>query len=94
MSDFAFKMLAGDRIYVELESLPEKSKGGLFLPQSQSSASRIGVVKQVGPEVKLYKPGDRIIVSSYAGVGLYLLQDEMTDATNSVYRENEILGTI
>lgn len=94
MSDFAFKMLAGDRIYVELETLPEKSKGGVFLPQNQASASRKGVVKQIGPAVTLYKPGDRIVVSAYTGVGLYLLEEEMTDATHSVYREGEIVGTI
>jgi len=94
MNDFKFKMLADDRLYVELEDLPEKSEGGLFLPQNQAAASRIGVVKQTGPNVTLYHEGDRIIVSSYAGVGLYLTQKGMTNAKHSVYRENEIIGTI
>lgn len=94
MNDFSFKMLAGDRIYVRLENLPDKSQGGIYLPQTQSAASRIGVVRQVGPDVTLYKEGDRVIVSSYAGVGLYLIQDGMVDATHSVFRENEIIGTI
>lgn len=92
--DFRFKMLAGDRIYVVLDDLPEKSTGGLYLPQTQTAASRIGTVKQVGPDVKLYKEGDKVIASIYAGVGLYLIQDGMVDATHTVYREGELMGTI
>ena len=94
MSDFRFKMLAGDRVYVVLDALPEKSSGGLYLPQNQAAASRIGTVKQVGPEVTLYQEGDKVIASAYAGVGLYLIQDGMIDATHTVYREDELLGAI
>lgn len=94
MSNFRFKMLAGDRIYVVLDNLPDKSTGGIYLPQTQAAASRIGTVKQVGPDVTLYKEGDKVITSAYSGVGLYLVQDGMVDATHSVYRESELMGTI
>jgi co-chaperonin GroES (HSP10) len=94
MSDFHFKTLFGDRVYVELDELPKKSAGGILLPETQAAASRIGTVRQIGPEVTNLAVGDRVFVSSYTGVGLYLISQGMTDATHSVYRENEIVGTI
>lgn len=104
MSDFRFKVLADDRLYVVLDALPEKTQSGLlYMPQTQAAASRTGTVVQVGPGAKdnngvvvpvKYQPGDRVVVSSYAGVGLYLLEYGMVDATHAIYRESEIIGAI
>jgi len=101
MNEFRFEPNE-DRIYVELDDLPDKI-GNIYTPESQAAASRIGTVRAVGPgmlnvygvpvPVK-YVVGDRVLVSSYAGTGLYLIQYGMVNAKHGVYRESEIMGKI
>lgn len=60
------------KVLVKVEELPEKSKGGIYLPQGSSESDKLyGIVVAVGPEAfkgsDLVKVGDRILMLKYHG---------------------------
>lgn len=70
--------LLGKRIAVKLDKPPEKSPGGIFLPQDNIKRSVTGVVTHVNTKIKSkeIKVGDKVAFSQYAGVeidGLLIL---------------------
>jgi co-chaperonin GroES (HSP10) len=88
-----------DRLFVILGEVEEKKIGRIIVPDSHSERSRIGVVMDVGPEVKDYKVGDRILVSWYTGTRVHLDGETMygkpvVEDAFRVMRECEILGKV
>jgi co-chaperonin GroES (HSP10) len=78
---------------VKLEEIGEAKVGLIHLPQKHSEGTRFGVVVAVGPEVKVAKVGDKILLSYHCGVGI---DNPILDAhydTDRVCEENEILGS-
>ena len=89
--------LFGDRVYAVFDAIQEeKTKGGIILPDQHKERSRIATIVDVGPDVVNYKIGDRIIVSTYTGVRLHLVGEELFgtpvhEDTHRILREEEIL---
>ena len=97
----------GDRCFVILEPMVTTktitNKFGeaveIELPENHHERSRIGVIQQVGPEVRDYFPGDRVLLSTYAGVRIHLIgrQIDGKDIDEDCYRiirAEEIIATL
>ena len=87
----------GTRVFVVLDAVQErKTAGGIYLPDKHAEQSRIGTVKWVGPGAKeAFKPGDRVFVSFYTGVGVdYPGLEGFHYDTHRFMEATEILGTI
>jgi co-chaperonin GroES (HSP10) len=56
-----------DKVVVQKASRPDRSKGGLFLPQEDVRTYCEGKVLSVGPDVKSCKAGDEIIWQVFRG---------------------------
>lgn len=95
-----------DRIFVILEPMVKTKlipgPGGkmveISLPENHHERSRIGVIQQIGEKVSRYKPGDRVLLSTYAGTRIHLIgrQIDNKDIDEDCYRivrEEEILAT-
>ena len=96
----------GDRIFAILDefkttkeiTLDNGRKATILLPEKHSERSRLGTIKVVGPEVKNgWKVGDRIIVSTYGGVRIHLIDKEIDgekidEDRFRVFREEEIVA--
>ena len=96
-----------DRIYVVLEPMITTrtitNKRGetveIAIPENHHERSRIGLVKQVGDLVTKYVPGDRVLLSVYAGVRIHLIDREIDgepidEDRNRIIRQEEIIATI
>lgn len=60
----------GDRVLVEVQVVQEKSKGGLFIPQTaQESKNTTGVVKEIGSDVdkKLLSVNSKVLFDQFSG---------------------------
>lgn len=91
--------LKEDRLFVVLEKVGEKKVHGIIIPDEHSERSRMGIVKEIGPDVKSYGVGDKVLVSWYSGTRLHLdgetLYGEPVDEDSfRVLRECEILAQI
>ena len=95
-----------DRVFVKLEpmvtqstiTLKDGSKATIDLPENHHERSRIGVIKQVGDEVDCYKVGDRVLLSTYAGVRIHLIGREIDgepihEDLHRIVRQEEIICT-
>lgn len=87
----------GSRIVVK-RSEAEKTKGGIYLPDSAQEKPKEGTVLAVGPGVpndegKLIpldiKEGDRVLFSSYGGTEVKLEETEYL-----ILKEEEVLGVM
>jgi chaperonin GroES len=75
----------GDRVFVKVSAAPEKTAGGLYLPDNAQEKPQVGEVSAVGPgkrnddgsrqEVDL-KVGDKVLYSKYAGTDIKLGTEE------------------
>lgn len=81
-------------VYLRLDEIPEKTAGGIFMSQEQSTPSRIGTILACGPEAKIYAAGDRVLISSISGEPLYLWQYGISDGKWRVVHETNILGKV
>lgn len=86
-----------DRVIVKRLAEEEKTKGGLYIPDSAKETPAEGKVIAVGPGRKEdgkvmpldVKAGDRIIFSKYAGTEIKIEGEE-----HLIMREEDILGII
>ncbi len=64
----------GDRVLLTIEEVEEKTKSGLFIPQTAQEKTQTGVVVAVGDdkEVITVKNGDRVMYDKYAGTTIEL----------------------
>jgi hypothetical protein len=96
-----------DRIFVILEPMVTTktitNKFGetvvIDLPENHHERSRIGVIQQVGDQVTKYAVGDRVLLSTYAGVRIHLIgrQIDGKDIDEDCYRvvrAEEIISTL
>lgn len=96
-----------DRIFVILEPMVKTKTvagpGGttveIALPEDHHERSRIGVVQQVGDSVTKYFPGDKVLLSVYAGVRIHLIGREIDGKTIDedcyrIIRQEEIVATL
>lgn len=96
-----------DRIFVILEPMVKTkevtNKFGetieIALPENHHERSRIGVVQQVGEKVTKYVPGDKVLLSTYAGVRIHLIGRkldgmEIDEDCFRVIRQEEIVAQL
>jgi co-chaperonin GroES (HSP10) len=73
--------VSDDRIFVILEPMVKTKtitdKSGntieISLPENHHERSRVGVIQQVGDSVTKYMVGDKVLLSTYAGVRIHLI---------------------
>ena len=87
-----------DRILVEYSDEPEKSSGGIFIPDTAKEKPQKGKVKAVGPgkitdDGKLQKidvkPGDAVLFDKYSGSKI-----KIDDKDYLIIKDDDILGII
>jgi len=88
-----------DRLFVILDEVQEKKIGSIIVPDNHSERSRTGIVMDVGPGVKDYEAGDKVLVSWYTGTRVHLDGETMfgksvQEDSFRVVREGEILGKV
>lgn len=67
---------------------PDKSKGGIWIPEMAKDRCDQGIVKYVGPLCKYTKPGDYVLFSGYTGTALQI-EDE---GVLIIMREEGVVG--
>lgn len=95
MEEKRFKPMA-DRLLIKADELPEKTKGGLYLPTTgEKEPSTIGTVVQVGTGLEdrpfVCKIGDRVMFSKFAGSDIELGEGNDKEKFK-VIKEHDILG--
>lgn len=68
----------GDRVLVKMEKEEEKTKGGLFIPETAQEKTQIASVVAVGDdkdEIKV-KVKDRVMFDKYAGTQIKIDNDD------------------
>lgn len=85
----------GERVYLVLRPVEERTTpGGIVLPDMHSEGTRIGIVKEVGEKVDMYKPGDQVVISYYTGIVIKLFELGSLDRDiHRVCSQEEIIGT-
>jgi chaperonin GroES len=64
----------GDRVLLSTEESEEKTKGGLFIPQTAQEKTQTGLVVAVGDDkdVITVKKGDKVMYDKYAGTAVQI----------------------
>ncbi len=87
-----------DRVILKRVKEEEKTKGGIIIPDTAKEKPMQGEIMAVGPgktteDGKLHKlevkPGDRILMSKYAGSEVKIDGEEFV-----ILREDDVLGII
>jgi len=79
-----------DRILVKILPPEEKTKGGLFLPQTAQEKTQEGLVEAIGDSDQIkVKVGDKIIYDKYAGTTLKIDEQDYL-----ILKNNDILAII
>jgi len=81
-------------LLLELDEIPTKTAGGIYMSQEQSTPTRLGLVLVAGPDAELYQGGDRVLISSISGEPLYLWQYGMQDGKFRIVDERSVLGKV
>lgn len=68
----------GDRVLVKMEQEEEKTKSGLFIPETAQEKTQIAAVVAVGDDEEeiTVKPGDRVMFDKYAGTTVKIDADD------------------
>ena len=61
-----------DRVLIRIDIEPEKTKGGLWIPEQARQKSEHGWVEAVAEGIEIVKIGDKILFDKYAGTVLKL----------------------
>ena len=90
--------LFDDRVLLVFDGLKDRY-GKIILPNAHSERTRKATVKIVGPDVKNYAPGDRVVMSWYTGITLHLdgetlFGEDIDEERYRIVREGEILMKI
>lgn len=96
-NSFKVKPLA-DRVLVKQEDEPQKSAGGIFLPETAKEAPQWGTVVRCGSGKALengevrplaVKEGDKVIFGKYSGTKVKMGDDELL-----FMREEDIMAVV
>lgn len=81
----------GDRVLVKMAESEEKTKGGLYIPQTAQEKTQTGVVSAIGDDkdVIKVKVGQKIMYDKYAGTPV---SDEGTDYL--ILKANDIIAVV
>ena len=88
----------GNRLLIKVKETEEKTKGGIFIPQTAQEKTQRGLVESVGPGKKNdkgeiipmdVKPGNEIIFDKYAGT-----QIKIDDADYLIVSSDDVLAIV
>lgn len=88
----------GDRVLIRLAEAPDKSAGGLYIPEMARDTPQIAEVVAVGPghvtDTGILVPmrikvGERVLVGKYSGMKFTVDDEELT-----MVRETDIVGRV
>ncbi len=88
----------GNRVLIKVKETEEKTKGGIFIPQTAQEKTQRGIIEAVGPGKKNdkgelvameVKAGDEIIYDKYAGT-----QIKIDDADYLILSSDDILAIV
>jgi len=88
----------GDRVLVKQDEEPQKTEGGIYLPETAKEAPQWGTVKRAGPgkvdeQGKRHplsvKEGDKVIFGKYSGTKVKIGPDELL-----FMREEDIMAVV
>ena len=65
-----------DMVMIQMEIAPEKTKGGLYLPEQVRKVPDQGEVIAIGEDVQKLKKGDKVIFGKYVGIQLTIKDQE------------------
>ncbi len=87
----------GTNVYIELDAVQEH-EGAIILPESHSEVTRIGTVREIGPDVTTVNRGDKVIIEYIHGAILHLPRCrkwiDTTKDTHRIVGEQQILTKI
>ncbi len=68
----------GDRVLLKTEKEEEKTKSGLYIPETAQEKTQSGVVVAIGDDkdVIKVKTGDKVMYDKYAGTSIKIDADE------------------
>jgi len=78
-----------DRVLVSYTEEPDKTAGGLYVPDSAKEKPQIGKVEAVGSEVKDLKKGNMVLFDKYSGSKVNVDNKEQL-----VIKEEDILAIV
>jgi chaperonin GroES len=86
-----------DRVVIKMMEMEETTKSGIVLPGTAKEKPQVAQVIAVGPggnvdgkEVQMYvKPGDKVLISKYAGTEVKVDGQEYT-----ILRQSDILAIV
>lgn len=79
-----------DRVIVKILEVEKTTKSGIILSVSEQEKPQIVEVVSIGADVDAdLSPGDKVIVSKYAGTDV-----KLEDVSYSIVRQNDILGVL
>ena len=77
------------RLLVQPVPPETETKAGLIIPESAQAPQAIGIVRAIGPDVKVISVGDTVVYGRYAGTAV-----ELKDVEYIVMKEDDVLLTI
>jgi chaperonin GroES len=78
-----------DRVVVSYSPEPEKTAGGLYVPETAKEKPQQGKVEAVGPEVKELKKGNTVLFDKYSGSKI-----KVGDKEHLIIKEEDILAIV
>lgn len=78
-----------DRVYISYSEEPEKTAGGLYVPDNAKEKPQQGKVEAIGSEVKEVKVGDTVLFDKYSGSKV-----KVADKEHLIIKEEDILGIV
>jgi chaperonin GroES len=78
-----------DRVFVSYAEEPEKTSGGLYVPDTAKEKPQQGKVEAIGSEVKEIKVGDTVLFDRYSGSKV-----KVEDTECLIIKEEDILGIV
>jgi chaperonin GroES len=78
-----------DRVVVSYTEEPEKTAGGIYVPDSAKEKPQQGKVEAVGPEVKELKVGNVVLFDKYTGSKV-----KVGDAEQLIIKEEDVLAIV
>lgn len=80
----------GNRVLIKVKETEEKTKGGIYIPQTAQEKTQTGVVVAVGTDEAIkVKVGDQVLYDKYAGT-----QIKIDDVEHLVLSADDILAVI
>ena len=80
----------GDRILVRVLQVEERTKGGIYIPQTAQEKTQQGVVEEVGDSQGIkVKVGQKIIYDKYAGT-----QIKIDDVDYLILKNDDVLAIV